>query len=182
MTRRPGGRWGAGARRAAPREDGRRSSGAIAIRRGAGARRGSPVAAAWVAVGAIAAALALFACGPANDGRGGVDPATLAPELRDDYAVFALRCSKCHALSRPLESGIDNDGAWVRYVARMRLQPASGISARDAEAILRFLHVLVERQRAAKRSAESPRDVAPRDVGEPSRTGEPAKDGAERAK
>jgi hypothetical protein len=65
---------------------------------------------------------------------------TLSPEVRADYALFALRCSKCHSLARPLNSGIDSDEYWQLYVAKMRRQPGSGISGEDSVAILRFLH------------------------------------------
>ncbi len=72
--------------------------------------------------------------------REGLDPATMPVEVQPDYALFALRCSKCHSLARPLTSGIEEDDYWVDYVARMRRQPASGISAEDTVGILRFLH------------------------------------------
>lgn len=75
-------------------------------------------------------------CGSAPSG-----PAPSVPrDARADYAVFAERCSKCHALSRALDSGIVEDAFWARYVDRMRRQPASGISPEDVPAILRFLH------------------------------------------
>ncbi len=77
-----------------------------------------------------------------------VSDTQLTPELRADYDVFAQRCSKCHSLAKPLNSHVDDDQVWIRYVAKMRRQPASGISERDGEAILRFLHVLVEQERA----------------------------------
>ena len=51
-----------------------------------------------------------------------------------------MRCSKCHSLARPLNSGIIDDGYWKLYVARMRRQPGSGISLEDTDQILRFLH------------------------------------------
>jgi hypothetical protein len=68
------------------------------------------------------------------------EAAALSPDVRADYAVFAVRCSKCHSLARPLNSGIDDDGYWRTYVAKMRRQPGSGISVEDSVAILRFLH------------------------------------------
>jgi hypothetical protein len=77
----------------------------------------------------------------------------LPPDLRADYAVFADRCSKCHSLSRPLDSGIVDDEFWVRYVERMRLQPASGISPEDTPAILRFLRFYSAEQRRRKPGA-----------------------------
>ncbi|HEY2518436.1 MAG TPA: hypothetical protein VGI39_46525 [Polyangiaceae bacterium] len=69
-----------------------------------------------------------------------LDPQTLPEEVRPDYAVFAQRCSKCHSLARPLNSGIVDDDYWRLYVARMRRQPGSGISLEDSKVILRFLH------------------------------------------
>jgi len=115
------------------------------------------------ALPAALAALALAACtGRAAFVRGdGVDAATLPLELRADYAVFADRCSKCHALSRPLSSGIVDDAFWVRYVERMRLQPASGISPEDVAPILRFLHHYAEEQRRQKQRAEAVKDAGP---------------------
>ena len=81
--------------------------------------------------------------------RGDPEAATLPTDVRADYAVFALRCSKCHSLARPLNSGIDDDEYWKMYVERMRRQPASGISVADTVPILRFLHVfsIAERKR-----------------------------------
>jgi hypothetical protein len=84
----------------------------------------------------------------------GLDPATLPEDLRADYAVFAERCSKCHSLARPLSSGIDDDDYWRMYVARMRRQPASGISQDDTVLILRFLHYYSEEQKAKKAKHE----------------------------
>ncbi len=70
----------------------------------------------------------------------GLDVRTVPPDLRADYALFAQRCSKCHSLARPLNSGITSDEFWRLYVERMRRQPGSGINAGDAYYILRFLH------------------------------------------
>ena len=72
--------------------------------------------------------------------RDGIDRGTLPAEVRADYDVFAQRCSKCHSLARPLNSGIVDDDYWAMYVARMRRQPESGISIEDGRVILRFLH------------------------------------------
>jgi hypothetical protein len=89
---------------------------------------------------AISLAGAVVAVSCASWVREGLDPATMPEAVRPDYALFAQRCSKCHSLARPLTSGIDEDSYWVSYVARMRRQPASGISEEDTVGILRFLH------------------------------------------
>jgi hypothetical protein len=70
----------------------------------------------------------------------GLDVGALPANVRADYRVFAQKCSKCHSLSRPLESGITSDTYWAEYVERMRRQPSSGISPSDVVPILRFLH------------------------------------------
>jgi hypothetical protein len=94
-------------------------------------------------------ALLLSGCASAHDG---LDAARLPAEVRPDYDLFARRCSKCHALSRALASGIDEDALWTRYVTRMRRQPGSGISRQDAEVILRFLHYYSLEQRSLRRA------------------------------
>ena len=86
-----------------------------------------------------------------SGGRTGEPEAeTLSGTAAADYALFAVRCSKCHSLSRPLNSGIDRDDYWRLYVARMRRQPGSGISEEDTVAILRFLHLYSIEQRRKK--------------------------------
>ena len=112
----------------------------------------------------IAAALSLASCsGGSVVVRGeGLDVAALPADIRADYGVFAQRCSKCHSLTRALNSGISDDHYWQLYVERMRRQPASGITLEDVPHVLRFLHyysVEIERVREHSRSglATSPR-------------------------
>jgi hypothetical protein len=94
------------------------------------------LAAAWIAV---IGALSIAACVP-HEPSEGLAVAGLPEEVRADYDMFAQRCSKCHSLSRPLQSGISDDAFWKECVERMRRQPGSGISPRDEVPILRFLH------------------------------------------
>jgi hypothetical protein len=86
--------------------------------------------------------LALMApgCHVDNTRVEGVDVSSYPPEVRDDYALFTIRCSKCHALSRALQSGITDDAYWADYVERMRRQPGSGIAPEESPRIQRFLH------------------------------------------
>lgn len=84
-----------------------------------------------------------------------MDPAAMPSTVQSDYQVFATKCSKCHALSRPLQAAPMSDEQWSMYVARMRRQPGSGISQEDEAAILRFLRyhsddLRKKRERAAK--------------------------------
>ena len=108
----------------------------------------------------IGAQLVMFGC---TKSRGDVASGLASPpDLNPDYQVFALRCSKCHSLARPLNSGITDDKHWDEYVARMRRQPGSGINQADAVAILRFLHTYsaAERERKRVTSDELPMPVA----------------------
>jgi hypothetical protein len=107
----------------------------------------------WVA----ALAFSAVGCGSSATRSEGLEPASLPVELRADYAVFAQRCSKCHSLARPLNSGISDENYWSLYVARMRRQPGSGISQEDAGPILRFLHYYsLEQLRKNEKSAPPP--------------------------
>ena len=95
--------------------------------------------------------------------REGVDVASLPPDVRPDYELFAQRCSKCHSLARPLESGITDDGFWKEYVERMRRQPSSGISPEDEVPILRFLHYYsLDKKRAGSEAPAEGHTEAPR--------------------
>lgn len=106
----------------------------------------------------LVATFALGATFVACGGSGSeIEAASASPSARADYDVFALRCSKCHSLARPLNSGIDDDGYWKAYVAKMRRQPGSGISAEDSVAILRFLHEYsTELRRRKGKALDSP--------------------------
>jgi hypothetical protein len=94
----------------------------------------------WVTATAGTFALIAGLSGCPSSRVDGLNVAELPAGLRDDYGLFAQRCSKCHSLARPLESGITDDGYWRAYVERMRRQPSSGISQADEPPILRFLH------------------------------------------
>ncbi len=96
-------------------------------------------------------ALGALGCPAANAPRAdGLDTSGMPPEVRPDYEVFAQRCSKCHTLARPLNSGITDDDYWAKYVARMRRMPGSGISPDDETRILRFLHYFSAERRKPK--------------------------------
>jgi hypothetical protein len=101
----------------------------------------------WRVFSVVVALGASVACGPRTEG---LDRSTLPENIRADYDLFARKCSKCHSLARPLQSGITDDEQWVMYVTRMRRQPASGITLEDQEVILRFLRYYAAEQRRAK--------------------------------
>jgi hypothetical protein len=88
----------------------------------------------------LSVALMAPACHVENAHTEGVDISSYPPEVHADYALFTIRCSKCHALSRALQSGITDDAYWADYVERMRRQPGSGIAPEESPRIQRFLH------------------------------------------
>ncbi len=99
--------------------------------------------------------LVVSACGATTttsilgDRSEGADPSALPADVQASYRVFVQRCSKCHALARVYESGITDDDYWVRYVARMRRQPGSGISKGDESVILHYLFYYSAQKRDA---------------------------------
>ncbi|HKQ69033.1 MAG TPA: hypothetical protein VJT73_06830 [Polyangiaceae bacterium] len=114
--------------------------------------------------------LATTACRLASPRFESLDPQQMPEDLRHDYALFAQRCSKCHSLSRPLQSGITDDLYWTYYVERMRRQQGSGISPEDQRHILRFLHYFSTgkvRPEQAPETTTEPADSGDPDGGEP---------------
>ncbi len=81
----------------------------------------------------------------AGDAEGGPSPEVVLAERN----LFTTRCSKCHSLARILEIGFRDETFWRRYVHRMRLQPASGISEEEEAPLLRHLMRLNEEKRPA---------------------------------
>lgn len=59
--------------------------------------------------------------------------------IKDNYEVFAQKCSQCHKLSRPINSDYALPDEWSRYVKRMMHKPGSGIAGDDAKKIYEFL-------------------------------------------
>jgi hypothetical protein len=112
-----------------------------------------------LALAVLVAAIVLSAA--CTQSRQALEPAALPLEQRANFAVFANRCSKCHSLARPLESGIEDDSYWVLYVAKMRRQPGSGITAVDAPPILSFLHFYSAEQRRRRQATTFPIESSP---------------------
>lgn len=94
---------------------------------------------------ALGVALATMLACAGHKGEG-LDVRSMPSAVVPDYELFAVRCSRCHSLARPLGSGITDDAYWAMYVERMRRQPSSGISPGDVPAILRFLHYYSQEQ------------------------------------
>ena len=89
----------------------------------------------------LAVLLLASGCAALHENREGdnVDVSSYPPDVQRAYEVFALRCSRCHTLARPLNARITDPQHWIRYVTRMRRQPGSGIDHNNADLILKFL-------------------------------------------
>lgn len=106
----------------------------------------------------LSAAIAMCwaGCSPAQTPRAsgeGVSASAVPAELKDEYALFSQRCSKCHSLARALNNGDHDPQYWSRYVARMRRQPSSGIAPEDEPPILRYLNFYSAQLRAENSDA-----------------------------
>lgn len=84
------------------------------------------------------AAVALFACSAPAASRL-VAPAGAPPDITAACDLAAHRCTQCHPIDRVLLARVESPQHWAYYVARMRRQPHSGISADDERVILRCL-------------------------------------------
>jgi hypothetical protein len=72
-----------------------------------------------------------------------------SPEMQPRYELFSKKCTKCHAMARPiaaLQTGITpvsgsvfDRKAMKKYVVKMMRKPNSGIAKADAREILRFI-------------------------------------------
>ena len=106
--------------------------------------------------GAFLALGVLTSCGGAGSG---LDTAALPAEMQRPYALFSVRCSRCHSLARPLNARIDDMGHWRLYVRRMRSMPGSGINEADGRVILTFLEYYTHEVRGITRpEAEAAED------------------------
>lgn len=89
---------------------------------------------------AVLAAVVVLFCWPAPAG-GKFDPDKVPPEQQANYETFKVRCGKCHALAKPLNTRMSEEG-WKTYVKKMQRRPGSGITEQSAQQILAFLAYL----------------------------------------
>jgi hypothetical protein len=108
-------------------------------------------------------ALTTYSCAGANSIRHGdsLDVSHYPSDIRAAYEVFAVRCKRCHTLARPLNARIHDGQHWVRYVNRMRLNPASGINEKNGQIILHFLLYYMHQQDQEQREHDEPKEEGP---------------------
>lgn len=107
--------------------------------------------------------LAISACGKGTPRVVSDLEAEIPAQLRGDLDSFAVNCSKCHGLERPLNAHVTDTRHWDLYVARMMRTAGSAISESERPRILRFLYWYTERKlRLASEGDKAAREsVAP---------------------
>jgi hypothetical protein len=75
---------------------------------------------------------------PRDDGPDSIDVSDYPAPQQKEYALFRVKCAKCHPVSRPISSQY---GAteWKRYMKRMIRRPNSGINEEQAVDLYDFL-------------------------------------------
>ncbi len=67
-----------------------------------------------------------------------LDTSGFPKKYQDGYKVFAVRCSKCHTLSRAINGRLSPDG-WRNYVKKMSRRQGSGINETNGVVLVDFL-------------------------------------------
>ena len=70
----------------------------------------------------------------------------LPDDLKGDFQSFAVNCSKCHDLARPLNAPVTEHHQWDLYVKKMMRTAGSGVQALESPHILRFLYWYTDRR------------------------------------
>jgi len=75
---------------------------------------------------------------PRDDGPDSIDVSDYPAAQQKEYPLFRVKCSKCHPVSRPINSQY-GPTEWKRYMKRMIRRPNSGINEEQAEGLFDFL-------------------------------------------
>ncbi|HTP25890.1 MAG TPA: hypothetical protein VMK12_09555 [Anaeromyxobacteraceae bacterium] len=93
----------------------------------------------------IALSFALGAAGPEipawdprDEGPSAIDVSSYPPEQQQRYRLFGVKCSKCHPVSRAVNSDFDAT-EWKRYMKKMIRRPNSGANEEQSAEIYEFL-------------------------------------------
>jgi hypothetical protein len=86
----------------------------------------------------LPAALVLAASDTRDVGSDRIDVSAYPKRYQEQYGVFALKCSKCHTLARPINARLEGD-EWKSYIKKMIRRPGSGINEQAGQNIYEFL-------------------------------------------
>ena len=101
--------------------------------------------------GALALSLVLGARAGEDEGPDRIDVSDYPADQRERYEVFAVKCSKCHSLARPINARLPAE-EWQGYVKKMARRPGSGINDEAAQRITEFLRYYSTRQEQKRKS------------------------------
>ena len=68
-----------------------------------------------------------------------IDVSQYPADQQKTYKLFQTKCSKCHLVSRGVNTEMVLPGDWERYIKRMMYKPNSGMSSTEGQALYRFL-------------------------------------------
>ena len=97
------------------------------------------------AVAVLALCAILLGAGPPGPDK--VDVSDYPEAYRQYYEVFAVRCSKCHSLARPINARLKGE-QWKSYIKKMIRRPGSGINEESGKQIYLFLNYYTTRTEA----------------------------------
>jgi hypothetical protein len=117
---------------------------------------------------ALAVVLRAAAAEDSDEGPDRIDVSDYPADQRERYEIFAVKCSKCHSLARPINARLTPD-EWQGYVKKMARRPGSGINDEAAQRITDFLSYYSARRDGEKRK--------PADAGGGAKKPEPARTG-----
>jgi hypothetical protein len=101
-----------------------------------------------------------------DEGPDRIDVSDYPPDQQERYELFAVKCSKCHSLARPINARLTAD-EWQGYVKKMARRPGSGINDDAAKRIAEFLIYYTARRDGEKRKPPDAGTKKP----DPARTG-----------
>ncbi len=75
---------------------------------------------------------------PRDNGPGTIDVSRYPEEMQKGYAMFSVKCAKCHPLARSVNARFTAQD-WKRYMKKMIRRPNSGVNEEQAASIYGFL-------------------------------------------
>lgn len=94
---------------------------------------------------------------PYDNGPDTIDVSTYPTEHQANYKIFVKKCAKCHTLARPINAPYSSSKEWGDYIEKMKKKKRSGLDAKSADKILKFLiyDSSVRKKGAPEKKAES---------------------------
>jgi hypothetical protein len=87
----------------------------------------------------ITAALLCAVAGPARGQGNAVDVSAYPADMQRAYKVFATRCSRCHAIGKPLAASYTTDQEWQDVIRRMARMQGASIAPSEQDDCRKFL-------------------------------------------